>query len=116
MALNHLIHSFESDVVTLDYRVRGFTRDVDGAKHFIDHTIHSIQDYIAPDIRERYQMVDVNMLSERIFHTKMRLTEFDLDDYLFAENAADLPASEAEELSQRIAGEITDIFYGRNFG
>ena len=114
-ALNYLIHSFDSDIVTTDYRVRGFTRDVDGGKHFIDHKIASIQDYIAPDIRDRYQMVDVNMLSERIFHTKMRLTEFDLDEYLFAENAADLAPEEAEALTDRIAGEITDIFYGRNF-
>lgn len=29
-ALNYLIHSFESDVVTMDYRVRGFTRDIEG--------------------------------------------------------------------------------------
>lgn len=29
-ALNYLIHSFDSDIVTMDYRVRGFTRDVDG--------------------------------------------------------------------------------------
>ena len=29
-ALNYLIHSFESDIVIMDYRVRGFTRDVDG--------------------------------------------------------------------------------------
>lgn len=115
-ALDQLIHSFESDVVTLDYRVRGFTRDVDGNKHFIDHTIHSIQDYIPDDIGARYQMVDVNVPAERIFHTKMRLTEFDLDDYLFAENAADLPPGEAADLSQRIADEITDIFYGRNMG
>ena len=27
-ALNYLIHSFESDIVIMDYRVRGFTRDV----------------------------------------------------------------------------------------
>ncbi|WP_349256933.1 adenosylmethionine decarboxylase [Salinisphaera sp.] len=113
-ALDHLIHSFESDVVTLDYRVRGFTRDVGGDKHFIDHEINSIQDYIPDDIGARYQMVDVNVPAERIFHTKMRLTEFDLDDYLFAENAAALPAAEARDLGERIAGEITDIFYGRN--
>ncbi|NLD49275.1 MAG: adenosylmethionine decarboxylase, partial [Clostridiaceae bacterium] len=27
-ALNYLIHSFDSDIITIDYRVRGFTRDV----------------------------------------------------------------------------------------
>ena len=30
-ALNYLIDSFESDIVIMDYRVRGFTRDVKGA-------------------------------------------------------------------------------------
>ena len=46
-ALNYLIHSFDSDIVTMDYRVRGFTRDVDGVKHYIDHEISSIQNWLA---------------------------------------------------------------------
>ena len=29
-ALNYLIHSFDSDIVIMDYRVRGFTRDIKG--------------------------------------------------------------------------------------
>ena len=44
--LDYLIGSFDSDIITLDYRVRGFTRDVSGKKLFIDHDITSIQDYI----------------------------------------------------------------------
>jgi S-adenosylmethionine decarboxylase len=99
----------------MDYRVRGFTRDVDGVKHFIDHEINSIQDYIPEDIRNRYQMIDVNVLAERIFHTKMRLTEFSLNDYLFAEKAEDLSEAEAAELTDRIEAEVNEIFYGRNF-
>ncbi|MCL2497779.1 MAG: adenosylmethionine decarboxylase, partial [Symbiobacteriaceae bacterium] len=31
-ALNYLLQSFETDVVTIDYRVRGFTRDITGRK------------------------------------------------------------------------------------
>src|SRR5690606_37507887 len=46
-ALNYLIHSFGSDIVIMDYRVRGFTRDVKGKKHYIDHKINSIQNFIA---------------------------------------------------------------------
>ena len=66
--MNYLIHSFESDIVTMDYRVRGFTRDVNGQKHFIDHDISSIQDYIADDTKDLFQMVDVNMYQENIIH------------------------------------------------
>ena len=32
--LDYLIGSFDSDIITLDYRVRGFTRDVTGKKLF----------------------------------------------------------------------------------
>src|SRR5690606_28952335 len=51
-ALNYLLHALESDIVTVDYRVRGFTRDVNGEKHFIDHNIDSIQNFLSEDTRE----------------------------------------------------------------
>ena len=35
--LDYLIGSFDSDIITMDYRVRGFTRDVDGKKLFGAH-------------------------------------------------------------------------------
>src|ERR1700675_1353955 len=34
-ALNYLIHSFDTDIMTMDYRVRGFTRDINGRKLYI---------------------------------------------------------------------------------
>ena len=55
-ALNYLVESFESDIVVMDYRVRGFTRDVKGKKHYIDHKINSIQDYLAKNVKSRYEM------------------------------------------------------------
>ena len=113
-ALNHLIHSFDSDIVIMDYRVRGFTRDVSGGKHFIDHKIDSIQNFLDDDILERYQMVDVNVYQEYLFHTKMRLREFDLDDYLMGASAADLTAGEAHGIRERVHREMLEIFYGRN--
>jgi S-adenosylmethionine decarboxylase len=113
-ALNYLIHSFESDIVILDYRVRGFTRDVLGRKHFIDHKISSIQDFLSRDTRERYQMVDVNMHQENIFHTKMRLNDIALDDYLFGVGEEALSASEKHKITGQLEHEIMEIFSGRN--
>ncbi len=115
-ALNYLIHSFESDIVTMDYRVRGFTRDINGKKHFIDHKINSIQNYLARDSRERYQMVDVNVYQENIFHTKMMLKEFDLDTYLFGVDVDDVSPKEQRMISEKIRREMLEIFYGRNVG
>ncbi|MCW8918827.1 MAG: adenosylmethionine decarboxylase [Gammaproteobacteria bacterium] len=113
-ALNYLIHSFESDIVTLDYRVRGFTRDVRGKKHFIDHKINSIQNYLARDTLASYQMIDVNVFQENIFHTKMMLKEFDLDTYLFGIDSSDLTAAERKRIRRRLEREMLEIFYGEN--
>ncbi len=113
-ALNYLIHSFESDIVTLDYRVRGFTRDVRGKKHFIDHKINSIQNFLSRDTKDRYQMIDVNIYQENIFHTKMILKAFELDNYLFGTGEADLTAKEKKQLMKQLQKEMAEIFYGRN--
>lgn len=113
-ALNYLIHSFESDIVILDYRVRGFTRDVHGKKHFIDHKINSIQNFLARDTRRSYQMMDVNVYQENIFHTKMILKEFDLDSYLFGVTVDDLTPREQREITQLLRREMAEVFYGRN--
>ncbi len=113
-ALNYLIHSFESDIVIADYRVRGFTRDVRGKKHYIDHKINSIQNFIARDTMERYEMIDVNVYQENIFHTKMMLKDLDLDTYLFGMDAADLTPTETKKVRRMVEQEIREIFYGRN--
>jgi S-adenosylmethionine decarboxylase len=113
-ALNYLLHSFDSDIVTIDYRVRGFTRALDGKKLFIDHKINSIQNYIGIDTRSRYQMIDVNVYQEHIFHTKMLLKEFDLDNYLFGITKSDLLPKERRRIKQRLKKEMFEIFYGKN--
>ena len=113
-ALNYLIHSFDSDIVIMDYRVRGFTRDVKGRKHYIDHKINSIQNFIAKDTSQKYQMIDVNVYQENLFHTKMILKEFDLDDYLFGVDGKDLKPGEQKKIRGRLRKEMLEIFYGSN--
>lgn len=112
-ALNFLIHSFDSDIVVLDYRVRGFTRDISGKKHYIDHKINSIQSFLTEETRKRYQMMDVNIYQENIFHTKMRLRDFNVDDYWFGDFHAGLTESEIERVADRLYREMEEIFNGR---
>lgn len=113
-ALNYLIESLESDIVVMDYRVRGFTRDIKGKKHYIDHKINSIQDYLAKNIRSRYEMLDVNVYQENLFHTKMHLKDFDLDQYLFEEKAKNLSFKERMKVEARLRREIEELYQGRN--
>ena len=113
-ALNYLIESFESDIVVMDYRVRGFTRDIKGKKHYIDHKINSIQDYLAKNVVGRYEMLDVNVYQENIFHTKMHLKEFDLDNYLFEEKAKNLGFKDRLRIENQLKREIVELFNGHN--
>ena len=113
-ALNYLIHQLESDIVTIDYRVRGFTRDVNGVKHYIDHSINSIQNFMSQDMKALYDMMDVNVYQENIFHTKMLLKEFDLKHYLFNAKPDELSAQERKEITDLLYKEMQEIYYGRN--
>jgi len=113
-ALNYLIESFDSDIVVTDYRVRGFTRDVKGKKHYIDHKINSIQDYLSKSSREKYEMIDVNVYQENLFHTKMHLKDFDLDTYLFEEKAKNLSFKDRQRIEMQLRREIAELFHGRN--
>ena len=112
-ALNYLIHSFESDIVIIDYRVRGFTRDVRGRKHFIDHKINSIQNFLSRDARDKYRTIDVNVYQENIFHTKMIRSHFDLDDYLFGLDKDELTPRQQGCIEQRLRREMAEIFYSQ---
>lgn len=113
-ALNTLIERFDSDIIIIDYRIRGFTRDLDGEKHYLDHVINSIQDFICPEILEKYTTMDVNLAHTNIFHTKMMLKKFVLDNYLFNIDADSLSESEKECIKQQINQEMVEIFYGMN--
>jgi len=113
-ALNFLIDSFESDIVIADYRVRGFTRDVKGRKHYMDHRINSVQEYLAKHIRQKYEMFDVNVYQENMFHTKMHIKDFDLDTYLFEAHSDDLSFKERQRIEALVKREIEELFHGRN--
>jgi S-adenosylmethionine decarboxylase len=113
-ALNYLIQCFDSEIVILDYRVRGFTRDIRGKKIYIDHKINSIQNFIDKDFTDLYQMIDVNVYQENIFHTKMILKDIILDNYLFGVNEDDLPKTKQNKIRKALSREMLEIFYGQN--
>lgn len=113
-ALDYLIGSFDSDIITMDYRVRGFTRNLDGEKLFIDHNITSIQDYIDSKILDKYDAVDINVYQANMFHTKMLIKELDLQNYLFNTDVNELPPRRRLEITDALKREMIEIFSGRN--
>ena len=112
--LDYLIGSFDSDIITMDYRVRGFTRDVNGKKLFTDHDITSIQDFIDPRTLRFYDAVDINVYEANLFHTKMMVKDIDLQNYLFNKDVYELLPQVRLEIMHNLRKEMIEIFSGRN--
>lgn len=113
-ALNYLIGSFDSDIITTDYRVRGFTRDVDGKKLYMDHKITSIQDYIDNETLKKYDAVDINVYQANLFHTKMLIKEMELQNYLFNKDVYEIKPKQRLEIESNLRREMIEIFSGSN--
>lgn len=112
--LDYLIGSFDSDIITMDYKIRGFTRDIAGKKLFTDHRITSIQDYIDDEIIKKYDAVDINVYQANIFHTKMLIKEIDLQNYLFNQDVYELPPKMRLDITNNLRREMIEIFSGSN--
>ncbi len=112
--LDFLIGSFDSDIIIIDYRVRGFTRDVSGKKCFMDAPMTSIQQFINPETLTKYDAMDVNVYQSNIFHTKMLIKEIELQNYLFNTDVYEVHPQERLEITNSLRREMIEIFSGMN--
>ena len=107
-ALDYMFESFESDVVFIDYAVRGFTRDVDGKRVYMDHTVRSIQDFIAPRILADYQREDLALPEHNLWQTKLLRTRLDPVGYFAPGTDVDSPDN--REQLERIRREMLGVY------
>lgn len=112
--LDLLIGSFDSDIMTIDYKVRGFTRDNNGKKSFLDHKMTSIQDFIDEKTLLKYDAIDVNVYQANIFHTKMLIKDINLQNYLFKSDVYELPPKERLSITDSLRKEMIEIYSGMN--
>lgn len=112
--LDYLIGSFDSDIITMDYRVRGFTRDVYGRKLFMDHKITSIQEYISKKTLKNYNAIDMNMYQCNLFHTKLMVKKLELQNYLFNTKVEDLSPHTRQQITNSLRREMVEIYSGSN--
>lgn len=113
-ALDYLIGSFDSDIITIDYRVRGFTRDVNGKKLYLDHDITSIQDFINDYTLTKYDATDINVYQSNIFHTRLLIKEMELKNYLFNSDIYEIAPKERLRISESLRREMIEIYSGMN--
>ena len=112
--LDFLISSFDSDIITMDYRVRGFTRDIKGKKLFMDSPMTSIQQFIDVKTLLNYDARDINVYEANLYHTKMLIKEIDLQNYLFKTDIYELPPKVRLEITNNLRQEMIEIYSGSN--
>ena len=112
--LDFLISSFDSDIITMDYRVRGFTRDIKGKKLFMDRPMSSIQQFIDNKALLNYDSTDINVYQANMFHTKMLIKEIDLQNYSFKTDIYELPPKVRLEITNNLRQEMIEIYSGSN--
>ena len=80
-ALDFMFHAFESDVVCVDYVVRGFARNRHGEKIYIDHKLETIKDFISKDVLKDYDTIDNNFPNRLTYQTMFKKKTLDESTY-----------------------------------
>lgn len=108
-ALNFMFDNYDSDVVVMDYVVRGFTRDEEGKRVYMDHKMNSIQDFIRPELLSQYHCVDLALQSENIWQTKMLRTQLNERSYFLKD--VDLKSPEAKTYLGLVKREMRGVLH-----
>lgn len=106
-ALDFMFKSFESDVVCVDYVVRGFARNKQGEKIFIDHKIDSVTNFVSPIILREYETIDKNYPEHFTYQSMFCRKE--LDDSSYFRSPRTVSPEVAKEKMSLIRKEMNSI-------
>lgn len=106
-ALDFMFKAFETDVVCVDYVVRGFARTKNNDKIFMDHDMSSITKYVSPLILRDYDTIDQNNPEHHTFQTMFCRRELDESSYF--RNPRTVPPEIASEKMALIRKEMESI-------
>lgn len=109
-SLNEIFDFFDTDIVTIDYVVRGFTRNKLGQHIYMDYELNSIQEYINADILKSYKTKDLILQNDNIWQLKLLRTDIQTDEYFSPKTT--LNADEKAKLIKELEAEMLSIFNG----
>jgi S-adenosylmethionine decarboxylase len=80
-SLNEIFHFFDTDVVVIDYLVRGYTRAEDGSHVFMDHEVPSIAHFIEPDVLAQFERSERALPQAYTWQLKLLRTSVEPEEY-----------------------------------
>jgi S-adenosylmethionine decarboxylase len=112
--LNHVIEAFDADVIDIDYRIRGMTRNKQGSKLYIIDKLESLSDHLSTEVINRYALSEHNFKKQNLFHAKLSRKDIVLSNYLFNRNMDKLPRDEQGVICAKLEKEIHQLFMSTN--
>jgi S-adenosylmethionine decarboxylase len=108
--LNYVIEEFSADVIDIDYRIRGMTRDQQGNKCFSDHEITKISSYLSKNTLHNYNVQNNGLPNKNLFHCKLARHSIDLNNHLFEPSNLDLTNNEKTNVLKQLRKQVDELF------
>ncbi|MCJ8318670.1 MAG: adenosylmethionine decarboxylase [Colwellia sp.] len=108
--LNYLLEEFNADVIDIDYRIRGMTRGVSGQKNFNDQKLSNISDCLDQQSITKYHIKNNNLLSSKLFHTKLIKKEVITSDFLFKTSTDEISKDKQSQILNLVYEELQELF------
>lgn len=112
--LNYVIKVFDADVIDIDYRIRGMTRDKQGKKLFYIDEFNNISDFLSKEISNNYHINEQNFNKQNLFHTRLARKDRSLKHFIFKENTELLDNDEQRAIINKLTIEIQQLFTNTN--
>ncbi len=109
--LDYVIEAFSADVIDIDYRTRGMTRDQHGNKCFSDHDIVKISDYLQNRTLNSYNKEDSSIVSKSLYHCRLARKNIDMSNRLFNSTDHIFSEDELEQLKVRLQAQLDELFF-----
>jgi S-adenosylmethionine decarboxylase len=108
--LDYVIKEFSADIIDIDYRIRGMTRDQQGNKCFSDHEMTEISRHLANSTLQSYNIEDCALANRNLYHCKLARHSINLDDHLFGMTERDLSGDERKAVLKLLRLQFGELF------
>jgi S-adenosylmethionine decarboxylase len=108
--LNHVIEAFDADVIDIDYRVRGMTRDKHGKKIYNIDTFDDFNSFLSAEIAQSYNINEHHFRKQNLFNAKLSKNNITINDFLFDKNTEEFSDSLRQSIFTRLAKEVKQLF------
>jgi len=108
--LNYVIEEFSADVIDIDYRIRGMTRERERNKCFRDHDIIERGAYLDKQTLQSSDVAHSMLPNKNLYHCKLARRVINLNKHLFGLTERDLKNHQIATISEQIRLQVDELF------